>query len=311
MKKKNPQPPEDWPSQAKALFSEYAGQLMQRTRSAHGTLQLLEWFLCYQESLGLSFREFSAVMLGDYLEKHGPYYQGHVATVLRGWLRFLYQRKQLLLPLHEELRLKRTKPRKRALLSHEEVLQVLELPPLDEPQGLRDRAFLEMAYGTGMRRSELTALTLGDVDLTLRRVHVELAKNTHPRNLPLTSWACHFLSRYLHEARPQLATPLSPNALWLNRFGRRLGRNCVGARLNKIYGVREKLGFGVTLHQLRHACATHLLRGGASLRDIQELLGHLELESTRTYTHITPLHLCQMHDRCHPRNLESFPLKQG
>ena len=76
-------------------------------------------------------------------------------------------------------------------------------------------------------------------------------------------------------------------------------------RLKTHYRVKENLGFSLTLHQLRHSMATHLLTGGADLRDVQELLGHLDIRSTKTYTHITPARLCQVLQDCHPRNNES------
>jgi integrase/recombinase XerD len=181
-------------------------------------------------------------------------------------------------------------------------LQVLDLPPLDEPEGLRDRAILEMAYGSAMRRSELVYLDLADVDLATGLVSIRQAKNYCQRTVPLTHWALHYLRRYLQEARPQLASPLSLNALWLSETGHRLSKNRLGQRLMHVYMAEETLGFAFTLHQLRHACATHLLNSGAPLRDVQELLGHLHLNSTATYTHLTPARLRQVHRRCHPRN---------
>ena len=124
--------------------------------------------------------------------------------------------------------------------------------------------------------------------------------------MPLTRWALHCLQRYLKEARPQLLSPLSLNALWLRPTGRRFHKDMLVQRLRLVYLVREKLGFAFTLHQIRHACATHLLTSGASVREVQELLGHVKINSTQTYTHITPGDLQRVHLRCHPRNNGEF-----
>jgi len=186
------------------------------------------------------------------------------------------------------------------------VVAVLNLPPLDLAEGLRDRAMMEMTYACGLRHGELVALDLGDLDLGAGLVSVRLAKNDQQRNLPLTRWALFYVRRYLEVARPQLASPLSSKALWLDARGRRADRQLLGERFRKIYRPREVLGFACTLHHLRHACATHLLKAGASLRHVQELLGHQELNSTALYTHIQPHYLREVHQRYHPRNLPGF-----
>ncbi|MCW5872954.1 MAG: tyrosine-type recombinase/integrase [Candidatus Eremiobacteraeota bacterium] len=177
------------------------------------------------------------------------------------------------------------------MLSHEQVLQVLAIPLVTEPLGLRDRAYLEMAYGTEMRRGELHALELTDLDLNQGLVLVRKPKNMEQRTVPLTNWALHYLLRYLEEARPKLTSPLSLNALWLSETGRRMRLSGLGERFYKEYRAHKTLDFPFTLHQMRHACATHLLQAGASIREIQQLLGHRELASTEIYTHLTPTRL--------------------
>jgi integrase/recombinase XerD len=245
--------------------------------------------------------------INEYLASLRPCSGRHAFSALRNWLRFLYARKELVAAIHEELLNPPYIKRSRAPLTYPQVLQLLALPRLDEPTGLRDRAFLEVAYATGMRRSELLALNLGDIDLTQALVLITKSKNTYPRKVPLTGWAVHFLSLYLADGRPHLISPLSSNALWLGKkTGRRLYREAMGERLNKFYRVKKTLGFSVTLHQLRHSVATHLLCAGADLRAVQDLLGHQDIQSTKIYTHITPFHLRNVHQRCHPRNLETI-----
>lgn len=301
------QPLELWPPHARQLYQEFSLRRRQKLKHARSSLRTLHHFFREQQRQGLGFQEFPADFLHRYLASKGDSHCNHILSALSAWLRFLYARKQLLLPLHEELRPYRRRCRgRRVLLSQAQVLQVLNLPPLDQPEGLRDRAFLEMAYACGLRHSELLALDLGDVDLGTGLVNVRQSKNDAQRNLPLTSWALHYLRLYLEQARPQLASPLSSNALWLDSRGRRPGRSLLVKRIWEVYQPLEVLGFPFTLHQLRHACASHLLEAGASLRHVQELLGHRDLNSTAIYTHIQPLRLRQVHERYHPRNLPGF-----
>ena len=295
-------PPSSWPEEAQRLYWDFADFVNQGRTGARAYLGQLASFFKYQEEQDLGFRELPTSLITSYVEKSSVYNRPSVMSTVRLWLRFLYRRRQLLSPLHQEIPQYPVIRRRRPLLTHPQVLQVLGLPPLDEPLGIRDRAFLELAYASGMRRSELGALTLGDVDTSAWRIHIGQAKNNYQRTVPMTRQAREFLLLYLREARPQLTSPLSLNALWLGHAGIRLHPNQMGIRLKHLYRVQETLGFPMTLHQLRHSVATHLLTEGADLRSVQELLGHLNIESTKTYTHITPARLRQVHQHCHPRN---------
>jgi len=302
-KKKTPEPPAFWPPRSQELYQAFYRNRQQRTVVARYEMFCLDAFFRHQEQQGLSFRDFPQTSVEKYLEKFRPARRRLVLGTLRAWLRFLHRRKELLLPLHEAFG-EWAFPgyARRHALSHTQVLQVFNLVPVDDPNGLRDRAFLEMAYGTAMRRGELLALELADLDLAAATVIVRRTKNDRQRLMPLTRWALHYLQRYLTEARPYFTSPLSSNTLWLNDRGGQLDAGRIGHRLAKVYQVQKRLGFAFTLHQLRHSAATHLLSAGASLMAVKELLGHVELNSTAIYTHRTPVHLVQVHDRCHPRN---------
>lgn len=300
------QAPESWPISAGNLYERFRARLKQRLRHPRVILQLLRPFLAAQERLGLTFREFPTHFVQGYLAELRPDPRRSTLRALRQWWRFLFAQRELLLPLHEETWWKFSRPRQRAARTHEQILQVLALPPLDEPAGIRDRAMLEVAYATGMRAGELIALDLIDLDLAEARVTIRQPKNGRQRTAPLTEWALRYLKLYLAKARPQLTSLLSSNALWLNPAGQRVNLNLLGNRLKRIYRSRETLGFTFTLHQLRHACATQLLEAGAPLRQVQELLGHQDLNSTQIYTHLTPVGLREVHRRCHPRNNGSF-----
>ena len=293
--------PDGWPPEARQLYQQFAERLHQKIRCARDYLRTLDRFLAFQHQQGVSFREVPLSLLDRFMMPCNPG-KRLLLTALRAWLRFLYRQRELMLPLHESVPDYRFPAKKRrVLLSHEQVRQVLALPPVSEPLGLRDRAFLEVAYGTGMRRGEMNALDLADLDLSQGLVAVRKPKNLEQRTVPLTQWALHWLQRYLEEGRPQLLSPLSLNALWLGETGRRMRLGGLGERFKKDYRAHKVLDFPFTLHQLRHACATHLLQAGASIRDIQQLLGHRELASTEVYTHLTPTRLREQHYRCHPR----------
>lgn len=298
-----PKPPETWPERGQDLYFEYAQQRQQRSRHTREYLRQLSRFLRFQAEQGFSFRDFPQHLVESYLDAVQPRQQRKELSVLRPWMRFLYRRKELLLPVHEDYPGSHLPHYgRRSPLSHEQILQAFELFPLDTPQGLRDRAILEVAYGTAMRREEIINLELPDVDLAEGWVFLRDTKNNRQRKVPLTRWAWHFLKRYLAEARPLLASPLSSKSLWLNRFGQKLHLSGINQRLSKVYRVEKTLGFAFTPHQLRHSAATHLLTAGASLRVVQELLNHAKMASTAHYTHLTPQYLKDMHERFHPRN---------
>jgi integrase/recombinase XerD len=304
--KKTPTCPKEWPAQTRELYGDFVGKIGQRvaSTSAESYLRLLSNFFRHQQRQGLTFRDFPPTFLQPYLKSLAPHTSLHTVSALKAWLRFLFARKELLFPIHEDLVCPFPTPQyRRVILSHGQILQLLRLPDLDEPGGLRDRAILEMAYGTGMRRGELAALDLCDLDLAQGLVTIRQAKNSYQRIVPLTTSARHFLRRYLEEARPQLTSPLSLNALWLNDLnGRRIFPDHWRSRFRRIHKTKTVLGFTFAPHQIRHACATHLLTAGADLLMVKELLGHRALSSTQTYTQITPDHLRLVHERCHPRN---------
>jgi integrase/recombinase XerC len=161
----------------------------------------------------------------------------------------------------------------------------------DDPVEVRDRALLEVLYGTGLRVSEAASLRVRDVTGTdLVRV---LGKGGKERMVPLAGQARRSLDRYLGAARSALAGPAAGDGLWVGVRGGRLDAR--GLRR----AVRRRLG--TFPHALRHSFATHLLEGGADLRTVQELLGHVELGTTQTYTAVTRRHLEETYERSHPR----------
>lgn len=177
-----------------------------------------------------------------------------------------------------------------------------ELPPADDPCGARDRAMLELLYGSGVRVGELCALDVDDVDLRAAAL-VVTGKGRKQRRVPTTAPALRALRSYLADARASLLArapcPPEPAALFLNLRGRRIGARTVRAVMAK-YLAGEGLA-PVGPHALRHSFATHLLDNGADLRVVQELLGHESLSTTQIYTHVSTERLRAVYEQSHPR----------
>jgi integrase/recombinase XerC len=191
------------------------------------------------------------------------------------------------------------------VLPEAEVAALVEAPHLATPLERRDRAFLELLYGSGLRVSELTGLDLGDVDLPGGLVRV-LGKRRKERVVPFGKAAREALRRYLDEGRPVLAggpdhaAARAGAALFLNYRGGRLTSRSVARRLDRAT-LQAGLPRHVHPHVLRHCFATHLLGNGADLRGIQELLGHASLSTTQRYTHLDWKRLAEVYDQAHPR----------
>ena len=158
----------------------------------------------------------------------------------------------------------------------------------DGPIPLRNRALVELVYSAGLRSAEAVGLVIADVDFEQEHVHVRNGKGGKERVVPLGEHAAHWVSRYVHEARPELAAGAN-DALFLSARGRRLDTSTL-RRL------------APHPHRLRHAFATHLLEGGADLRTIQELLGHSSLSTTQVYSHVDAKRLRRVYDSAHPRS---------
>ena len=169
------------------------------------------------------------------------------------------------------------------------------------PEAVRDAAMLELTYATGMRVTELVSLNLDSVHLSPRPSWVRcVGKGAKERTIPVYEQATRALERYLSDSRPLLLKNRPQAALFVNRRGERLTRQCFWLIL-KTYARSAEIDAHVTPHTLRHSFATHMLRGGASVRDVQELLGHANVSTTQVYTQLADEHLREVYEQVHPR----------
>ena len=183
--------------------------------------------------------------------------------------------------------------------SKKQVLDLINAPCPDEPYYFRDRAMLELLYATGVRASELAGLKISDLNIDIGYLRC-LGKGNRERIIPVGKAAISAAGEYLMNLRPKLAKPFSGDFLLLSRTGRPMGRIEIW-RLVKKYAVRAGMSKNLTVHTLRHCFATHLLGGGADLRSVQEMLGHVDISTTQIYTHVDQERLRRIHKEFHPR----------
>lgn len=205
----------------------------------------------------------------------------------------------------ESPKLDRPLPR---VLKEDDAASLCELPPDDDAVGQRDRAILELLYGSGLRVSELCGLDLDDVDLDSEMVNV-VGKGRKERRVPMTPRAARTLLKYRDdgrkwflEKRPQERPSggmADAHAVFLNARGMRLNPRTVRTQMTRYLSAEGRSGAGP--HDLRHSFATHLLDNGADLRVVQELLGHESLATTQIYTHVSNERLRAVYEQSHPR----------
>lgn len=228
--------------------------------------------------------------------------QTHFVVVVRGFFRFLYRRGFLLHDPAASLELPRQEERlPRVILTRKEALRLLRAAArARSPQELRDRAILETFYATGIRVGELAKLTPYDVDTQERTLRVILGKGRKDRYVPLTQAAAQAIDVYLAKGRAALLGKTSSPHLFVADLGGYFHRARVNLMLRE-YARRARIKKRVTCHTLRHSIATHLLQGGADIRQIQVFLGHASLKATERYTRVELSDLKEVMRRAHPR----------
>jgi len=225
---------------------------------------------------------------------------GRLGAVLR-FLRYLFEHGFVLADPGRHVRL----PRKPQSLppdvpDEEQVLRLLEQPDTESPEGVRDRALLEVLYASALRNAELRALRIEDLELHRLELKVRCGKGNKGRRVPLTEPAACWLEAYLSKGRPALLREFSQDTLFLNRWGRPLRGESLAEIVSR-HATAAELPVKVTPHILRHACATHMLARKAGLRHLQRFLGHASASSTERYTRVEISDLREVILQCHPR----------
>ncbi len=227
-------------------------------------------------------------------------------TVLKNFYRFLQQTGRIarnpaeiiVLPRHPKL----IPP---VLLKSREMKQLLDAPDLGNPLGFRDRTIMEVFFATGMRLTELTSSAVEDLNFEEGLIHIKHGKGQKQRLVPMGEAAKNWLGEYLQNVRPILTKGSETEAVFLNRFARRIDKNGWQKKLAEYVraaGIRKNF----TTHCFRHQLATSMLERGADTRHIQEILGHETLKTTQRYLHVVKAELKRIHAKSHPR--ESAPV---
>jgi integrase/recombinase XerD len=222
---------------------------------------------------------------------------------VRMFFKWLVRNNHLLYNPASELELPRLEQRlPQAVLTAKEADAVLNQPNTNHALGIRDRAILETFYSTGMRRFELAGLRLTDLDAERGTILIRQGKGKKDRMIPIGARAVAWIEKYLREVRPQLAVEPDDGTLFLTQDG----TSFVLARLSHIVkGCLDRAGIGKGggCHLFRHTCATLMLEGGADIRFIQQMLGHVSLETTQIYTQVSIRQLKAIHTATHPARL--------
>ena len=221
----------------------------------------------------------------------------HNLTVIKNFHKYLY--KENLVKEDISLFIDRPKLQKKLpkTLSVEDVDKLLDIE-LKTKFDYRNKAMLELMYGTGLRVSELVSLTLNDIDTTNSIIRI-MGKGSKEREIPIGEYSIYYLNMYL-EVRGSMLKGKDDNKLILNNHGRGMTRQGFFKNLKKI--LKEKgLNTDISPHTLRHSFATHLLNRGADLRSIQEMLGHSDISTTKIYTHVSDDKVSKDYKKYHPR----------
>jgi len=219
-----------------------------------------------------------------------------ILSACRSLCHFLIERRRILQNPFIDVRAPKANKTLPKTLTAEQLSQLIEIDA-DDPISLRDQAFMELFYSSGLRLSELCQLNLNDLmfDQSLVRV---TGKGNKMRDIPIGSLAIKSLKQWLI-ARNSL--PLTDfEAVFVSKWGRRISPRNIQQRL-KYWAKKQGLDINITPHMLRHSFASHMLESSGELRSVQELLGHANISTTQIYTHLDFQHLAEVYDQAHPR----------
>lgn len=226
-------------------------------------------------------------------------------SVVKGFTRYLKEHDYLIHDPGAFIKLpKQGKHLPRAILNEPDVKKLIAAPDTHTNRGYRNRVIVELLYDTAIRRGEIAGIHLADIDLDGGYLKVT-GKGDKERVVPVSAKVCGLVRNYILAVRSAFISGTDPGYLILNRWGGRMDVNGIWAvvrRCGKLANLNK-----VTTHTLRHTCATHMLRNGAPVRHIQEMLGHESIETTQIYTRVTINDLKEIHAKYHPSNKEAKP----
>ena len=219
---------------------------------------------------------------------------------IRTFFKFLAERGFIMQPLAASLHYVKTpKLLPTSVLTHEEARKLLSRVEVGSPEGYRNRTMLELLYSSGLRAAEMLNMNVGDIDFNNATL-VVTGKGNKQRNVPAGKTAMRFLETYIKAVRPYLVKAPNEPALFLHRDGTRFPYHVL-RQLTLRYAEKAKLDVRVTAHTLRRSCATELLRGGANMYHVKDILGHETLTTMKHYAKLTITDLKKTHEQCHPR----------
>jgi len=222
----------------------------------------------------------------------------HLVT-LRGFFKFLVHEKIIHQSPARLVELPKQAQKLPDVLSQTEVERLLRSPDRTAAAGVRDAAMIELLYAAGLRVSELIVLKMQDINLEACFTRV-FGKGSKERVVPFGRYARDSLDLYIQNARPQLLKTFTSPFLFVARAGNPMSRQGFW-KLLKRYALKAGIQKNITPHTLRHSFASHLLEGGADLRTVQVMLGHVDISTTQIYTHVARKHLKEIHEKFHPR----------
>lgn len=222
----------------------------------------------------------------------------HNLTVIKNFHSYLYKQKLVKTDVSEFIERPKLRKSLPKTLSMEDIDKLLDIP-LNTLFDYRNKAMLELMYGTGLRVSEIVNLTTTDIDLTNCLIRI-MGKGNKEREVPLGEYSIHYLNLYL-EKRREMLKGTACDKLFLNNHGKGMTRQGFFKNLKQI--LKEKgLNPDVSPHTLRHSFATHLINHGADLRSIQEMLGHSDISTTKIYTRVSDDKVKEDYNKFHPRS---------
>lgn len=244
------------------------------------------------------------IYLKNYRKRNGKpisdIYRRTNTSLLRLWLSFLESNDMIFANPMRNIPLERVeRPFPKDILSVEEMKLLLKQPNARYPIGLRDRTILELFYGSGLRSAELCGLKLTDIDLEGSYLFIK-GKGSKDRVVPITKAAKRCLKLYLSKVRPLYCNNQNNESVFFTVGRLKLSPATFRTALHN-YVMKSGIKKKVSTHTLRHTCATHLIANGASVRYVQELLGHASLDTTQIYSRVMPVDLRNVYRKTHPR----------